>query len=247
MCGTRPTQDSPDMFGEDEGAVDELEEVPAKEAIIQNAVIPQKISYPKNFQEKNKDIWVEQTPGSERAARPLITVLQRENRETIEALVDNYLEKQLIPLTQYETKTSEKNLRAPVICIAMQSGKLVPISADVNFGAMDNKLTQTLTGRTGAFCTACTATSGDMLNMQAISEGFYMDVGTDKLSQKFEELAEKLGISPEDRKEWEIPSKKGDYNERLGLKRAPVTQNFEITKVTNMNEQFKTLSTLEIG
>ena len=196
-----------------------------------SAVNSDKISFPKNFQEKTKDIWVESTPGSERAASPLMAVLERETHKNIKDLVNNHLEKQIIPLTRYETKDSEMNLRAPVVCVALLSGKIVPISADVNFSAMDNKLTQTLSGRTGAFCTACTATSGDMLNLQVIPAGFYMDLGTVELNQRFEDLADKLGISRDDRKEWEIPSKKGDYQERLGMKRAPVTQEFEMTKV----------------
>ena len=226
VCGAEPAQDTPDMFS------DEEEDGQGDQGGSQdNCIVPTMICPPKNFQEKKRDVWVEDTPGSERAARPLVTALQRETRGNIETLVNNYLEKELIPLTRYETKISDKNLRSPIVVVALQSGKLVPISADVNFGAMDNKLTQTLTGRTGAFCTACSATSEDMLKLAVISEGFYMDVGTDVINQKFEELVEKFGVAQEDKNGWEIPSKKGDYAERLGLKRAPVSQEFEITQV----------------
>ena len=231
VCNLRHTQDSPDLFSEDE----ESPCIPlvGSTGDSQDTMIS-KINCPLNFQEKKQEIWVEATPGSERAARPLVTALQKENRTNIENLVNNYLEKELIPLTHFETKPKDKNLRAPVVIVALQSGKLVPISADVNFGAMDNKLTKTLTGRTGAFCTACSASSTDMHKPEAISIGFYMNVGTGDLNMKFKELAGKFGIGEEDLKDWTVPSKKGDYSERLGLKRAPMTKEFEITKVLSV-------------
>ena len=54
-----------------------------------NCIVPTMICPPKNFQEKKRDVWVEDTPGSERAARPLVTAMQRETRGNIETLVNN--------------------------------------------------------------------------------------------------------------------------------------------------------------
>ena len=227
VCGM--SYDSPDMFSEDEEQNHEtIVDSAGEDFLISN------IGCPVNFQEKKKDIWVESTPGSERAARPLLIALQKENRATIENLVDKYLEKEMAPLIYFETKSTDKNLRAPVLIVALQSGELVPISADVNFGAMDNKLTKIITGRTGAFCTACSATSADMHRPEIINSGFYMNVGTGDLNVKFQELANKFEITAEELKDWSVPSKKGDYSQRLGLKRAPMTQEFEITKVLSV-------------
>ena len=230
ICGKIQNQDSPDIFenSEESLVVDDQE---CFNIDKEGAPSPLKIKRPKNFQEKGKEVWTEDNPGSERAARPIITAMQKESRSNVQSMIENFLEKEIVSLTNYATKPSEKNLRVPVIIIAMESGILVPISTDLNFGAMDNKLTKMVTGRTGAFCTACSASAEDMHNEKLISEGFYMDIGTDCLNLKFEEIAKKFDIGPEEILEWEIPSKKGDYKERLGLKKAPMTREFEITKV----------------
>ena len=118
--------------------------------------------------------------------------------------------------------------------VALLSGVLGPISADVSFSAMDNKLTQTLTGRTGAFCTSCTNSANDMKDPKIIADGFYMNFGTDKLSAQFHLLAEKFTLDGEDIEHCVIPSNTGDYKERLGQKKAPLTKEFEITKVLSI-------------
>ena len=112
-----------------------------------------------------------------------------------------------------QQKEPAKNLRKPVLVVALPCGVLVPISADVTFSAMDNKLTQTLTGRTGAFCTSCTNSASDMKDPKVIADGFYMNFGTDKLTAKFHQLAEKFALDAEDIEHCSIPSNTGDYQE----------------------------------
>jgi hypothetical protein len=108
-------------------------------------------------------------------------------------------------------------------------------------------LTLFLAGRTGAFCTACKSTAEDMKNVELVAEGFYMDLGTEELTSKFQQLAEELGVSLGE----QLPSKRGDYRTRLGLKSAPLTNKFEITKVPylkfvcfNLGKLFQVLSVL---
>ena len=91
--------------------------------------------------------------------------------------------------------------------VALPSGVLVSLSADVSVSAMDNKLTQTLTGRTGAFCTSCTNSASDMKNPEKIAEGFYMNFGTEKLNIQFHQLAEKFALDAADIEHCSIPSK----------------------------------------
>ena len=97
--------------------------------------------------------------------------------------------------------------------VALLNGVLFPISADVSFFAMDNKLTQTLTGRTGAFCTSCTNSANDMKDPKIIADGFYMNFGTDKLSAQFHLLAEKFALDGEDIEHCVSLSNTGDYQE----------------------------------
>ena len=66
-----------------------------------------------------------------------------------------------------------------------------------------------------------------MKNVEMISEGFYMDMGTSEITEKFQKLAKELGVNLEE----SLPSKRGDYISRFGMKTAPLTDKFEITKV----------------
>lgn len=89
-------------------------------------------------------------------------------------------------------------------------------------------------GRTGSFCICCSASPGDIHDVTKIAEGFYMDVGTKELWDTFEGLAKLHNIPESDWGEWEIPSERGDYESRLGLKSAPVTSEFEVTKIMSI-------------
>ena len=167
--------------------------------------------------------------------------MEKESRINITRLIKSYLETEMKSVMNFQDqplnsqqKEPAKNLRKPVLVVALPCGVLVPISADVTFSAMDNKLTQTLTGRTGAFCTSCTNSASDMKDPKVIADGFYMNFGTDKLSAKFHQLAEKFALDAKDIEHCSIPSNTGDYQERLGQKKAPLTQEFEITKVLSI-------------
>ena len=57
----------------------------------------------------------------------------------------------------------DTNLRKPVLLVSVcQEGPIVSCSSNVNIEASDNKAVGEVGGRTGAFCTGCTAIEGDM-------------------------------------------------------------------------------------
>ena len=57
----------------------------------------------------------------------------------------------------------EVNLRKPILLVSTSSdGPIVSISSNTNIEASDNKAIGGVGGRTGGFCTGCTATEKDM-------------------------------------------------------------------------------------
>ena len=57
-----------------------------------------------------------------------------------------------------------------------------------------------------------------------------MEFGTEELTASFQRLAKELGVSLND----PLPSKSGDYETRMGMKSAPLTDKFEITTVLSV-------------
>ena len=53
-------------------------------------------------------------------------------------------------------------------------------------------MTESLTQRTGSFCTACKLSAKDVMNEDLMSQPLYMDNGTDDLNMTFKMLAEKI-------------------------------------------------------
>ena len=146
----------------------------------------------------------------------------RENDQNIRAVVKNYVEEELHSLTK-------PSFRKPFLLVSMPCGKVVSLSANINVSALDNKMTQMLTGRTGAFCTACKSTSDDMKDIAKVQADFYLDLGTSNWNSIFVSLATDAELDIEN-PDTVLPSKKGDYNKRFGLKRKPMTNTIEITK-----------------
>ena len=128
----------------------------------------------------------------------------------------------------------DSNLRNPIIFVVLPSQKIIPFSADLNFNAQDNKMTESLTPRTGSFCTAYKLSTKDLMNEDLMSQPLYMDLGTDELNMTFKMLAEKLNIAEDEIDTCELPAKPGDYSSRFGIKRAPMTDKFEITKIVSV-------------
>ena len=60
-------------------------------------------------------------------------------------------------------ETGEVNLRKPILLVSTSlDGPIVSLSSNTNIEASDNKAIGGVGGRTGGFCTGCTATEKDM-------------------------------------------------------------------------------------
>jgi hypothetical protein len=122
-----------------------------------------------------------------------------------------------------------ENLRSSFLMVSRPGDDtIISLSADVNVSAVDNKVTAALTGRTGAFCTACRARSTDMHGPRA-AEPYYMDFDIEEVTLNYHALFEKLlGSNAAD---GTLPSAKGDHDTRLGQKHQPLTTEWDPTKV----------------
>lgn len=131
----------------------------------------------------------------------------------------------------------EINLRKPVLIVSMtESGPNVSISSNLNFEACDNKMVCSTGGRTGGFCTACSASEKEMHGDQ-VNEPYYMDLGVDKVWEHFNMLLEEMGDTGDRLEEVVIPSACGDYSRRLGTKHAPMTDQIEFSKVNMIDRR----------
>ena len=121
------------------------------------------------------------------------------------------------------------NLRRSLLMVSRPSDDtIVSFSADANVSAVDNKVTAVVTGRTGAFCTACRVKSTDMHGPRA-GEPYYMDFDIEEVTVNYLALFEKLlGSNSND---GILPSAKGDHETRLGQKHQPLTTEWDPTKV----------------
>lgn len=129
-------------------------------------------------------------------------------------------------------QTSPLNLRQPFLLVSRADDFLVSLSANLNCGAVDNKVTATLCGRTGAFCTACKAPAEAMVGVTP-SHVFHMDLDIKEAQGKFLELFRKAFGDTEEAEASSatLPSARGDYATRHGQKHAPVTVEWDSTKV----------------
>lgn len=121
------------------------------------------------------------------------------------------------------------NLRRSLLMVSRPTDNtIVSLSANANVSAVDNKVTAVLTGRTGAFCTACRVQSTDMHGPRA-GLPYYMDFGIEEVTENYLDLFEKLLGSKDS--DGTLPSAKGDYGTRLGQKQEPLTTEWDPTKV----------------
>ena len=69
----------------------------------------------------------------------------------------------VIDVRDIKREPGEVNLRKPILLVSTSSdGPIVSISSNTNIEASDNKAIGGVGGRTGGFCTGCTATEKDM-------------------------------------------------------------------------------------
>ena len=124
------------------------------------------------------------------------------------------------------------NLRKPVLIVSTGKDKQnVSISANVGMEACDNKVIDTVGGRTGGFCTGCDACERDM-HLPRAEQVYYLNMGADQVQEHFEEMRQRMGGEEHTRAEdVVIPSKRNDVRTRLGTKHAPLTTQWEHTKV----------------
>lgn len=132
-------------------------------------------------------------------------------------------------LSEVKIEKTEPNIRVPFICVSKDQHTHVPLSADINCAACDNKFVAEVLGRTAAFCTACKAQASDMVGQRAHNP-YFMDCGVKDAHDIWKySCAEAFGeLQTED---VALPSKKGDYESRFGAKHAPMSDSFESTKV----------------
>ena len=126
------------------------------------------------------------------------------------------------------------NLRRPILCVSRPSDDtIVSLSADLNVAAVDNKVTGVLTGRTGAFCTACRVQSTDMHGPRA-AEPYFMDMDFEDVTTNYHSLCQKLLGEVGNTDDGVLPSTKGDYKTRFGQKQRPLNLSWDPTKVLSV-------------
>jgi hypothetical protein len=143
------------------------------------------------------------------------------------------------------------NLRKPVLVVSLsEGGPNVTMSVSLNTEPCDNKMTDTVAGRTGGFCTACTATESDMHGARP-TQPYLMNLGADQVWDHFDRLLEEMGRVEDRLEDVVIPSARGDYASRLGTKTAPLSDQIEFTKVklikfikVKLNKPIQALSVL---
>ena len=137
-------------------------------------------------------------------------------------------------ITNIEKKQDPINLRKPVLIVSPCSGEpSIALSCNLNIEACDNKMVCEATGRTGGFCTGCSANETDMHGDQA-SEYFYLNLGADEVWAHFWELMEQQDQRDIVLDDVVIPSRHGDYRQRLGTKHAPLTDQIEFSKTLSV-------------
>jgi hypothetical protein len=110
-----------------------------------------------------------------------------------------------------KNSTDQLNLRKPVLLVS--PGGVEPpvvLSCNLNIEAVDNKMVCEATGRTGSFCTGCSANEADMHGERA-EELFYLDLGADKVWLHFKELRAQLGLEADRLEDVVITSGRGVF------------------------------------
>ena len=132
---------------------------------------------------------------------------------------------------------SYENLSKPLIIVAVGFGGgsfLVSFSVNFQLKSADGKLGQELTGRTGAHCFSCDLSVEQMHDPAIIRQGLSMNVVTTDLNRHFAALAADYEISESELDNFVIPSEKGDWDERLGLKGRPLSEKVEISRISSV-------------
>lgn len=138
---------------------------------------------------------------------------------------------------EVKRETLYHNLRQPFLLVCRSDDSIVSVSTNINCSAVDNKVTAELSGRTGAFCTACRAPANAMLNVTPETT-FFMNMDILEVQNNFDALY-KTAFGDCERGEIDLssvtlPSSKADYSTRFGQKHAPLTTEWDSTKALSV-------------
>eukprot|EP00731_Ephydatia_muelleri_P028943 Em0020g587a len=145
-------------------------------------------------------IWNEPSPSSPDAARPILLVLGKEDKDLLHKIV---------PPVDAEMKE-------------LQSSGVKLFDAEREFYLMlefhrtmnDGKMQKLLLGRGGAFCILCAYSDEDAVQEDNIKEGFEIgNVDIEALHALYDDLAV----------DGEVQCNRGDYSERVGLTQSPIS------------------------
>ena len=145
-------------------------------------------------------IWNEPSPSSPDAARPLLLVIGKEDKDLLHKIV---------PPVDAEMKE-------------LQSSGVKLFDAEREFHLMlefhrtmnDGKMQKLLLGRGGAFCVLCAYSDEEAVQEDNIKEGFEIgNVDIEALHALYDDLAV----------DGEVQCNRGDYSERVGLTQSPIS------------------------
>ena len=111
---------------------------------------------------------------------------------------------------------------------------------NITLTQLDTKMIKTLSGLTGAYCTACTVLEADARIVENISNGFPIDRDMTNLDQLYNELK----VMKPNGEEF-IPKSVGDYAKRQGLCMPPLTKNDICGNITVLHSYLNCLSFFE--
>ena len=111
---------------------------------------------------------------------------------------------------------------------------------DINMAQIDTKMLKTITGLTGAYCTACTASENEARNKENVTKGFEMNRSIGQVDQLFNELK----VLKANGEEF-IPKGTRDYEKRQGLCMPPLTKADVCSNITVLHSYLNALTFFE--
>ena len=110
----------------------------------------------------------------------------------------------------------------------------------IDLTQMDTKMIKTVTGLTGAYCTACTVKESEAHSRENIKDGFPLN----RSIQDTEQLFNELKVLDDEGNEY-IPKKPRDYEKRQGLCNQPLTKTEVCSNITVLHSYLNALSFFE--
>ena len=111
---------------------------------------------------------------------------------------------------------------------------------NINLSQLDTKMIKTITGLTGAYCTACTISEAEARNIQNVSNGFKMN----RSMKNLEQLVNELKVLNPNGEEF-IPKNTRDYEKRQGLCTPPITKADVCSNITVLHSYLNALTFFE--